>query len=159
MENNNICNEIILDGIVRVDIIPCSECNIPVPFSVPDITEIGQCTFGSPALTISSTGDADAVFDTAPTLKNTEKTESAGRVRTHELSVPVSAGFEAVRKASAVLSGIDFYILWTTVGGKRYMAYTLPNTSVISLEDQMAEVTAQTLKCTVKSMSGIIEVK
>ena len=51
------CNELFLADIVRVDLVPCERCTIPVPFGVPGIVEVLNPIIGEPALSVGFEGD------------------------------------------------------------------------------------------------------
>ena len=54
--------------------------------------------------------------------------------------------------------GVDFNIIAYTVNGTRYLCYALPNTSKVSLDDQMGSSASMTVKASVNSMSGFIKI-
>ena len=47
----------------------------------------------------------------------------------------------------------------TTYNGTRYLAYSLPNTSQFSIDDQMGEPVQMSVKAVVQSMSGFIKIQ
>lgn len=159
------CNEQILDDVVRVDVVLASLCDLPVPFNV-RLTEMvgtkvveGQIVdrIGAPGLSIAynvQDGD-DGEMESAPTLKQTDKQQAAGIVVAHDLQVPVTAGFEATRVAVEGLQTRHFHVVLTTQDGTRYLLYSLPNTSLLLLDEQDLNQKA-TVKMTLQSMSHVV---
>ena len=159
------CNEQLLDDVVRVDLVLASECKIDIPFQIA-MTEMagtrmvgGSPTdiIGAPGLSLAYTvqdGD-DGEIDSAPVLKQTDKQVAAGIVVTHDLQVPVTAGFEATKTAVRGLQLRHFHVVLTTQDGVRYLLYSLPNTSLLLLDEQDVNRTA-TVKVTLQSMSHVI---
>ncbi len=153
------CNELFLADIVRVDLVPCERCTIPVPFGVPGIVEVLNPIIGEPALSVGFEGDNLTSFiEEPPTLKVTEQSQAIGYVHTHDLNALCLHGFSALRAARKALMGVDFNIIAYTVNGTRYLCYALPNTSKVSLDDQMGSSASMTVKASVNSMSGFIKI-
>ena len=101
------CNEQLLDDVVRVDLVLASECKIDIPFQIAKTDMPGTRVvngsptdiIGAPGLSLAynvQDGD-DGEMDSAPYLKQTEKQQAAGIVVSHDLQVPVTAGFEFPR--------------------------------------------------------------
>lgn len=159
------CNEQLLDDVVRVDLVLASECKINIPFQIA-LTEMAGTRvvngspvdiIGAPGLSLAynvQDGD-DGEIETPPVLKQTDKQVAAGIVVTHDLQVPVTAGFEATRIAVEGLQTRHFHVVLTTQDGVRYLLYSLPNTSLLLLDEQDVNRTA-TVKVTLQSMSHVI---
>ena len=123
------CNEQLLDDVVRVDLVLASECKIGIPFQIAKTDMPGtRVVNGSPV---------------------------DGIVVTHDLQVPVTAGFEATKTAVRGLQMRHFHVVLTTQDGVRYLLYSLPNTSLLLLDEQDVNRTA-TVKVTLQSMSHVI---
>lgn len=167
------CNEQLLDDVVRIDLVPASECQLPVPMQVSGLVEMtvpgmsqwqpqqAIAALGAARLSLSYSvedGD-DGELDTPPTLKQQEKRVAAGIVVSHDLQVPLTFGFQATREAVALVqrSG-DFHAVLTTQGGDRYLLYSLPNTSAVTLDEQGLNQQA-TCKIALQSMSHVILLK
>lgn len=159
------CNEQLLDDVVRVDLVLASECKIDIPFQIAKTDMPGTRVvngspvdiIGAPGLSLAynvQDGD-DGEIDSAPVLKQTDKQVAAGIVVTHDLQVPVTAGFEATRIAVEGLQTRHFHVVLTTQDGVRYLLYSLPNTSLLLLDEQDVNRTA-TVKVTLQSMSHVI---
>lgn len=159
------CNEQLLDDVVRVDLVLASECKIDIPFQIAKTDMPGTRVvngspvdiIGAPGLSLAynvQDGD-DGEMDSAPVLKQTDKQVAAGIVVTHDLQVPVTAGFEATRIAVEGLQMRHFHVVLTTQDGVRYLLYSLPNTSLLLLDEQDVNRTA-TVKVTLQSMSHVI---
>ena len=149
------CNEQLLDDVVRVDLVLASECKIGIPFQIAKTDMPGTRVvngspvdiIGAPGLSLAynvQDGD-DGEIDSAPYLKQTD----------HDLQVPVTAGFEATRIAVEGLQTRHFHVVLTTDDGVRYLLYSLPNTSLLLLDEQDVNRTA-TVKVTLQSMSHVI---
>ena len=171
------CLEQVLEDVVRVDVVLNSECNIEVPYQIPEIISTSGTVIdegdvvdriGQPVLSFSYAGsDHDCEIESAPTLKQTPKKSASGNVITHELSIPVSSGFESVREGVQVLISKGFNVILTvddgiitetstgTHPGTRYLLYSLPNTCDIQLDEQDINQKS-TVKVTLQSMSHII---
>jgi hypothetical protein len=159
------CKEQILDDVVRVDLVLASLCDFDVPFKVRAVTMAGTKTVsgetidrvGAAGLSLAfmvKDGD-DGEIDSAPSLRQTEKQQAAGIVVSHDLQVPVTAGFEATRIAVEGLQTRHFHVVLTTQDGMRYLLYSLPGTSLLLLDEQDANQRA-TVKMTLQSMSHVI---
>lgn len=159
------CKEQILDDVVRVDVVLASECDFAVPFQI-SLTEMagtktvdGQTIdrVGAAGLSLAYSvqdGD-DGEMDSAPTLKQTEKQQAMGIVVNHDLQVPITSGFEATRHAVKGLQTRHFHVVLTTQEGVRYLLYSLPNTSLLLLDEQSVNQKT-TVKVTLQSMSHVI---
>ena len=159
------CNEQLLDDVVRVDLVLASECKIGIPFQIAKTDMPGTRVvngspvdiIGAPGLSLAynvQDGD-DGEIDSAPVLKQTDKQVAAGIVVTHDLQVPVTAGFEATKTAVRGLQMRHFHVVLTTQDGVRYLLYSLPNTSLLLLDEQDVNRTA-TVKVTLQSMSHVV---
>lgn len=160
------CSEQILDDVVRVDVVLASLCDLAVPFKIA-LTEMagtktvsGQTVdrIGAPGLSIAYSvqdGD-DGEMESAPSLKQTEKQQAMGVVVSHDLQVPVTAGFEATRTAVKALQTRHFHVVLTTSEGVRYLLYSLPGTSLLLLDEQDVNQKA-TVKVTLQSMSHAVK--
>ena len=159
------CNEQLLDDVVRVDLVLASECKIGIPFQIAKTDMPGTRVvngspvdiIGAPGLSLAynvQDGD-DGEIDSAPVLKQTDKQVAAGIVVTHDLQVPVTAGFEATRIAVEGLQTRHFHVVLTTDDGVRYLLYSLPQSSLLLLDEQDVNQKA-TVKVTLQSMSHVI---
>lgn len=162
------CNEQLLDDVVRVDLVLASECKIDIPFQIA-LTEMAGTKvvggspvdiIGAPGLSLAynvQDGD-DGEIDSAPVLKQTDKQVAAGIVVTHDLQVPVTAGFEATRIAVEGLQTRHFHVILTTHDGTRYLLYSLPGSSLLLLDEQDINQKSS-IKVTLQSMSHVIRLK
>ncbi len=151
--------------VVRVDVVLASLCDLSVPFKVKRTEMAGTKTvsgqavdrIGTPGLSLAynvQDGD-DGEIDSAPLLKQTEKQQAMGVVVSHDLQIPVTAGFEATRIAVRGLQTRHFHVVLTTDDGTRYLLYSLPGTSLLLLDEQDVNQKA-TVKLTLQSMSHVI---
>ena len=154
------CNEIFLNEVTHVELVAASACTIPVPSNAKALAELSGCTIGSAMMVIDS-NDNDSytgVLDSAPTLKSSQKDQVGGRLRQHSLSVSVRYNYNKVRKAVDTLQGVDFHVILRTTDGIRYLLYSLPNTSSVTVEDQFgAAEPKQTVKVSLQSLSNMIQ--
>lgn len=159
------CNEQLLDDVVRVDVVLASLCDMEVPFQVrtnemASTKTVGGQTvsrIGMPGLSIAydvKDGD-DGEIESAPVLKQSDKQVAAGIMVSHDLQVPVTAGFEATRVAVEGLQTRHFHVVLTTQDGTRYLLYSLPGTSLLLLDEQDVNHST-TVKMTLQSMSHVI---
>ena len=153
------CNELFLAEVIQVDLIPCADCVCPIPFNVPAILTMTNPTLGTPALSVGFVGSGlTSEVEQAPSLSASEQTQAMGVVYTHELSAAIAHGFANMRTARKTLMGVDFHIVAHTADGSKFLSYALPNSSKISLEEQMSDGGTMTLKASVNSMSGFIKI-
>ena len=166
MEQN--CTEQILSDVVRVDLVPASDCNLPVPFSVAtDKMQIPNLSSWRPQTAITALGAAklsvaynvqdgdDGIMESAPKLTQTPKTAASGVVVTHDLQVPIVGGFEATEIAANLLHRQDFHVILTTTEGDLYMLYAMPNSSEVLMPESNIRQDG-TLKISLKSASHAI---
>lgn len=163
------CREQILDDVVRIDLVLASSCHFPIPFQI-GLSEMtvanlddwtpqstSHAVIGQALLSVADNvqdGD-DGEMDGAPSLKQTEKQQAAGIVVSHDLQIPVTAGFVATRTAVAGVQTRHFHVVLTTNNGTRYLLYSLPNTSLLLLDEQDTNQKA-TVKVKLQSMSHVI---
>ena len=164
------CNEQVLDDVVRIDMVLASTCHFTTPFKIamsemavanlsdwtPQSTThavIGQARL-SVAFNVQD-GD-DGEMDAAPSLKQTEKQQALGIVVSHDLQIPVTAGFEATKTAVKGLQTRHFHVILTTESGTRYLLYSLPGSSLLLLDEQDVNHEA-VIKVTLQSMSHAVQ--
>ena len=157
---------------VRVDLVPASECQLPVPFQVAGLTEMTVTNLSqwAPQSAITALGAAllslaysvqdgdDGEIEQSPTLKQSDKRQAAGVVVTHDLQVPLTVGFQATRDAVGLLQQQDFHVVLTTSDGEHYLLYSLPNASSVVL-DETGVNQQSTVKVSLQSMSHVILLK
>ena len=163
------CSEQILDDVVRIDLVLAASCHFAVPFQVSRVEmavanlsewtpqSTNHAVIGQALLSVAynvQDGD-DGEMDSAPSLQQTEKQQAMGVVVSHDLQVPVTAGFEATRTAVEGLQTRHFHVVLTTDDGTRYLLYSLPGTSLLLLDEQNVNQQA-TVKVTLQSMSHVI---
>jgi hypothetical protein len=163
------CNEQLLDDVVRIDLVLASSCHFAVPFQVSRVEmaveNLGQWTpqstdhavIGQALLSVAynvQDGD-DGEMDSAPSLKQSDKQVTSGIVVSHDLQIPVTAGFEATKIAVQSLQTRHFHVVLTTDEGTRYLLYSLPGSSLLLLDEQEVNQKA-TVKITLQSMSHVI---
>lgn len=164
------CLDQILTDVVRVDLVPASDCQLPIPFSVAGLTEmtIPNLSDWHPQTAITALGVAqmsiaydvqdgdDALMEGAPRLTQTPKTVQSGIVITHELQVPIVAGFATTEQAASLLHRRDFHVILTTEGDGLYMLYSLPNTCEVLMPENNIHQDS-TMKVSVKSKNYAIK--
>lgn len=171
MTQEELCQELVDANVVRVDIIPANGSTFPIPFAVQNIASMsgqyptpsplpaGWASFATALLTMALThkDGVDATMQEGVSHKSASSRETCGIVRTHTLQVPVDNGFQTLRQKEASLQNVDFHILLTTYDGTQYLAYGLPNSSQFALEETQGDSPVMTVKVSVKSMSGFIQ--
>lgn len=171
MNTQEECQELLMQDVVRIDIMPVETLKVNVPFNLPDVAEAvvtmaddspltDAGLFMESRLSMAETGTAlaDAEMQDGLSHKVSEKRDSAGTIHSHTLQVPIESGFQAIRIKEGALHETDFHIVLTTAEGTRYLAYGLPNTSQFSIDDQKGQTSKMTIKATVQSMSGLIKI-
>ena len=171
MNNNWECEELFLNELVHVELVPMSNCDLLVPFNVGEVTQTagkkkitvsGQeqivSRIGTPSMVIDATVTSETTgrLVSPPTLKTTEKPDKAGYIRQHDLQIPVEGDYEGIRQARGSLAGVDFNVVLEMRSGTRFLLYALPNSSTVSVEDQFGSESKQTVKVSLQSMSNMI---
>ena len=158
------CIEQVLEDVLRVDVVLATDCDLAVPIQE-SVTEMEGVMhnganivdrIGTPVLSLaySVQDNDDGEIESAPSLKQTEKVQQSGIIVSHDLQVPVTAGFETTRKAVSDIMARDFHVVLTTERC-RYLLYSLPNTSGVTLDETGVEQSA-TVKISLNSMSHVI---
>ena len=172
MTQEEQCQELMMQDVVRIDFMPTNAIKVGIPFNVQNITEttvtmaddaaltdIGLYTDSMLSVNLAFDPTVDAEMKEGLSHKVTEKRDVAGIVRTHTLQIPIELGFHTIREQQKALQQNDFHIILTTYGGERYLAYALPNTCQFNIEDQMGQTAQMNLKAVVQSMSGFIRIQ
>ena len=168
MNSNWECEELFLNEVVRVELVPMKDCDMTVPFNVGEVTETAGwkkdsqdnkvSRIGTPSMVIDATAtDATGRLVSPPTLKTTEKPDRAGYIRKHDLQIPTEGGYEDIRKKRGELAGVDFNVVLEMRSGSRFLLYALPNSSTVAVEDQFSGEGKQTVKVSLQSMSNMIK--
>ena len=164
------CEELFLNELVHVELVPMKNCDMAVPFNVGEVTETAAMkkeTVSGEEKTVSRIGSALMVIDATatdatgrlvspPTLKTTEKSDRAGYIRQHDLQIPVEGDYDGIREARGKLAGVDFNVVLGMRSGSRFLLYALPNSSTVAVEDQFSGEAKQTVKVSLQSMSNMI---
>ena len=162
------CDELFLNKVCHVELVPVANCNLAVPANADPKTEMsgtyteGGVTkdrIGQPAMVIdlNDIEDYAGVLDSAPSLKTSMKMQMAGYLRQHDLTIPTRGDYIKVRKAGDRLLGMDFHVVLRTLEGTRFLLYSLPNSPTVSVEDQFGSESKQTVKVSLQSMSNMIK--
>ena len=172
MTQNDQCQELLMQEVVRIDFMPVTALKVAAPFAVRNLTEIGVTMSNNDAITdaklkaasllsLNMNGDAtvDAEMQQGASHKVTEKSELMGTVRTHTLQIPIESGFSTIRTKDAGLQEVDFHVILTDISGARYLLYAVPNACQFAVEETTAQNTAMNIKATLVSMSGPIRIQ
>lgn len=155
------CEDIFLEVIIKVQAYKSGNYTIPVPSNVMNISEITGATFGStPDLqfTLNGNDDDTAKMGEGSNIKDSESNTVQGKIHAIATTVNIEAGFQLVRNAIQNMIGRDYITVVTTQLGNRYLAYHLPNTSDISIDDAAdTETTQMSLKLSGSSRNGFIK--
>ena len=154
------CLELRLSEIVRVALYAAADTTVSIPANINAhfIPESYLSLPASPvlALALSPSSDTEAMLDATPSLKVTNALSPAGNIYTHELQLSVAQNPTTVRDAVDALVGRDFHILYSLADGSQALSYALPNTSLLSIEDNLSTTSLTTLKAHLSSMSNVI---
>lgn len=157
------CEDIFLEVIVKVQVYKTGHYSIPVPPNVPNVSEITGATFNStPDLQFTLNGNEDdtAKMGEGSSIKDSESNTVQGKIHAIATTVNIEAGFQPVRNAIQNMTGTDYITVVTSQFGNRYLAYHLPNTSDISIDDAMdTEITQVSVKLSGSSRNGFIQLK
>lgn len=169
--NGEECMELLMQDVIRIDIMPVGTIKVSVPYNVPNLSEAQVTMANGTALTdaklfidsllslnMGSDAQADAEMQEGLTHKADERRDIAGIIHTHTLQVPIESGFQTIRNKENALQQTDFHIVLTTAGGTRYLAYELPNTCQFAIDEQMGQTAKMNIKAAVQSMSGFIKI-
>ena len=174
MTQNWECEELFLNELVRVELVPASKAELLVPFNVGEVTATAGLKeeddpdkpgkkrivsrVGTAVMVIDATAtDATGRLVSPPTLKTTEKPDRSGYIRQHDLQIPTEGGYEDIRKKRGELAGVDFNVVLEMRSGSRFLLYALPNSSTVAVEDQFSGEGKQTVKVSLQSMSNMIK--
>ena len=171
MTQNWECEELFLNELVHVELVPMSNCDLLVPFNADEVTQTagkkkitvsGQeqivSRIGTPSMVIDATvtNETTGRLVSPPTLKTSEKPDRAGYIRQHDLQIPTEGDYEGIRQARGSLAGVDFNVVLEMRSGTRFLLYALPNSSTVAVEDQFSGEGKQTVKVGLQSMSNMI---
>ena len=174
MTQNWECEELFLNELVHVELVPMKDCDMAVPFNVGEVTSTAGLKeeddpdkpgkkrivsrVGTPTMVIDATvtDETTGRLVSPPTLKTTEKPDRAGYIRQHDLQIPTEGGYEDIRKKRGELAGVDFNVVLEMRSGSRFLLYALPNSSTVAVEDQFSGEGKQTVKVSLQSMSNMI---
>lgn len=93
-----------------------------------------------------------------PTLKITNSRSAAGNVYTHDLQIPTQLGRKDAEQAVRQLQGYDFYVVYQKTDGSMSFSYSLPNSSVADIEENVSPSLSVSVKIKVQSMSPLINI-
>ena len=171
MNTQEECQELLMQDVVRIDIMPTTELKVSIPLNVPNITSATVTMsddsaltdaklFAASLLSLGTDGGnlADAEIGDGVSHKTTEKREAAGVVRTHTLQVPIEFGFQTIKDKEQSLQEIQFHIVLTTCNGERYLSYSLPESCQFDIDGQMGQTAKMSVRATLQSMSGLIKI-
>lgn len=160
------CEELFLNEVCHVELVPAVNCNLDVPANADPQTEMSGMTTGGTktdrigqavmVIDVNDVEDYAGVLDSAPSLKTSMKMQTAGYLRQHDLTVPTRGDYIKVRSAADSLLGMDFHVVLRTLAGTRFLLYSLPGSPTVSVEDQFGSDSKQTVKVSLLSMSNMI---
>lgn len=172
MIQNEECQEILMQDVNRIDIMPVTALKINVPFNVHNIASAVVTMDNDDPLTNSALHSnsllslglikddtTDVEMEEGLSCSSKEKIELAGNTWTHTLQLFIEAGFQIIRERLNSLKSSDFHVVMTTCEGTRYLLYSLPNTSNFSVDDKMGQMAQMKVNIVVQSMSGIVLVQ
>jgi len=156
--NEQECQELLMSEVTGIDLVSRSGWTLPVPFGVPNVSEMTVTDYLPAAvlLSIDYAGDGDAMMKPTPQHKASPSREACGVVYSHTLQVPIDKGFRTIRTKVQTLQQTEFNIVLHTYNGTRYLIHTLPNTPTFDIDEQAGQYMQQTVKVVAKSMSSFI---
>ena len=155
-----ICNEIFLEDIVKVQIYRTQSCQSAIPQGVR--TYAAEVSLGVPAIELAlnperQDGVAVGCLVQTPQVKVTNHPQRGGMIYQHELTATIERGVNSVSGAVGALVGRDVHIIYITAGGDMYLSQSLANTCLLIAEDNISSGRMLTIKASVKSFSPLIE--
>ena len=152
------CRGTFLSGITDVYFYPYDVAQLPMPFNVGQISQMGNCFLGDVSLHVAIAGEEYVIADSI-TAKVTPAIAQNGTTYTFEVTANVTDGGENVREAYKNMREKDYYIVLRRVDGTLLLCYTMPNTFSIkyavsaTTSDETCTITAST-----KAMSDFIPI-
>lgn len=157
----NICNEIYSKDITDIIVYNQSDVAAALSPSVPGLTSLKLSSLGTPLATISirEADDVDMVMDVSPNVKVTSIRQGKGLTYTHDITA-VAAYFpqkaaELIEKAK----NIDIHLIYRCIDNTYCMSYGFPESTSLTVEDNVANGRNATIKAQVNSLSPLIEVE
>lgn len=154
MKKNSFCNELILKDVVAIELYPSEVLNFAIPPMVALDGLKAPDEMPSPEMVFNVDGEDGVEMSDVPTVHFTTERKAAGNIFTHDVSIPVLLATEEIENGVKWLQGSDYQIVYRFVDGTRKISYPLPNTFKAVLE---VSLTSSTVKFTLQSMSGLIE--
>lgn len=170
------CNELVLDNLVRVDLIEHSALGITIPPNVPMLQQVTLGTvqplvalsvgFAKPSEADSLRIDHFSELDESSakvTLKSTKAISALGWLYSFDFQITgvmdATTSIKQAVEAEWDLQCADFSLLLHHADGSKRLCYFLSNTSTFSVEQNSSADSVQvTLKVAGKSCSNWIEV-
>ena len=155
------CEDIFLEVIVKVQAYKSGNYTIPVPPNVGNISEITGATFGTtPDLQFTMNGNEDdtAKMGEGSSIEDSESNTVQGKIHSIATTVNIESGFQLARNTIQDMIGTDYITVVTTQLGNSYLAYHLPNTSDITIKDDIdTEIMQMSVKLSGSSRNGFIK--
>lgn len=174
MSKNN-CKELILDNVVRIDILPNRYLGVAVPTTVP-LQSVNTSLPFSPTYSmaysmLSYAADRDIAENYSEidrtqakiSLKSSKGTAQVGILYSYDLQVTGLVGLDdhiaSAIHAEQELQGEDASVILRMEDGSRKLLYFLPNTFTFAVEQASSESSTQaTVKIAGKSVSNLIDI-
>lgn len=175
------CKEMIMDNLVQVDVLKQSDLVVIagiVPVTVPSILELSmdskqvqpiisfafdqQSCKGRSKTPANYVGLDDKIAKF--TVKSSVSKAQAGTIISYDVQianvVSLSEDLSSAVAAEAELQAVDFSLVLHFLGGDRRLLYFLPNSSAMSVEQNISGSDTQaTVKLSGKSLSNLITLK
>lgn len=153
------CRELFLDGVTDAYFYAVRESSVPIPFSIPMITQINGCHFAGEALHVATSEGDNYIISDSITAKQTSSEGGNGTIFKFEITANISDGKANIPEIIKKMHGKDYYIVLRKQDDTIYLCHTLPGTfnitdSVTSQND--AETRSITAIC--QAMSEFIPI-
>ena len=156
-----ICQELFLDDVVRIDVYRASDvsCLLPALVNLQSIATTSVQLLADPILSLAlddSFEDATALLKASPTVKSGPSRAAQGMVYSHEVTATAEIGIADLTAAIDRLYAQDYYIIYTRASGDKHFGFALPQTCTHNLDVSDGSGHTASLKLKYSSMSAPI---
>lgn len=153
------CRELFLDGVIDAYFYAVRESSVPIPFSIPMISQITGCHFAGEALHVALSEGDNYIISDSITAKQTSSEGGNGTVFKFEITANISDGKANIPEIIKKMHGKDYYIVLRKQDDTIYLCHTLPGTFSIT-DSVTAQKDAETRSITAicQAMSEFIPI-
>lgn len=158
MEIPDNCKEFFLRGISDVFVYSSEGASISIPFNVPQIKSLTDCSFQSPLLHISSTPGSE-IWSESFTAKTTISLSGNQTIYTFQVDISLTDGLNNVREAYKNIQHKHCHVVLRKLDGSLFLCYALPGTFYFTTPTSTTQSEAtRSVSITLKSLSDYIPV-